>query len=432
MARKGRCPMKLLKINKQMDQWLDALTQDATPGIDECVEYLGTHIEWLKELRNTRQDPEWHAEGNVHIHTGMVLKELYCLMDNELSHISGTDRQALILAALLHDIGKPYRTKDVEINGVVRVACPQHEAVGRSYLAFKLMDLKLSFDVVWTVLGLVGEHHMPKRLVVKNQNRNEYLALSRRANLEFLYWLEVADMKGRVCPDQSLQLQHLDEFKMFAQEYGVWSREHRLDSNFLQLVESESKTAKEYICSTALYEMEAELISLPVEAIARTFEYKNSHSNLLVLCGPSGSGKSTWIERYSEGSTVISLDSIREELAGDRASQKNNGRVVHLAKDRLKECLRRKQDVIWDATNLRSDFRKIICDFGRDYKALVTLVLFLPSESAIFLRNRKRNHPVPNDVLLKQLDGFQFPLVGEAHRMKVIDENGNCHFSTGY
>jgi predicted kinase len=294
------------------------------------------------------------------------------------------------------------------------------------------MDLKLSFDVVWTVLGLVGEHHMPKRLVVKNQNKNEYLALSRRANLELLYWLEVADMKGRDCPDKSLQLQHLDEFKMFARDYGVWNTAHRLDNEFLQSIENESNPAREYIYSTALYEVEAGLVSLPVESIARTFERKNSYSNLVVLCGPSGSGKSTWLGRHVENSTLISLDEIREELGGSRANQKNNGRVVHLAKDRLEECLRNNQNVVWDATNLRSDFRKVLCDFGRDYKALVTLVLFLPSESAIFQRNRKRLHPVPNDVLLKQLDGFQFPLVGEAYRMQVIDERGNCCFSTGY
>ena len=417
---------------QKLDDWLSSLAIDAKPDIDECIEYLGSQFDWLYNLKNTPQDPEWHAEGNVHIHTNMVLGELYKLLEEDASHIKGDKRQSLILAALLHDVGKTVRTKQVEINGIIRIACPQHESIGRSYLAFKLMKLNLSFAVIRRVLGLVGEHHMPKLLVVKNQVKGAYLSLSRRADIELLYWLEVADMRGRSCRDLASQLEYLEEFKMFSEEYGVWDCSHELRGEFSSLFKDENKLEKDYIYSHALYEIEKSLISLPVEAIARTFEYKSNHSNLIVLCGPSGSGKSTWVERNCEDFTLISLDEIREEINGNRRVQKNRGQVLQLAKDRLKACLRKKQNVVWDATNLRSDFRKILCDFGRDYKALVTLVVFLLPEEKLFKNNENRDYSIPRDVLLKQLEGFQFPLAGEAHRMCVVSEKGLVLHRTGY
>ena len=86
-----------------MRHWLQQLQIDATPSIDECVTMLGAEIVWLNDLKNTLQDPTWHAEGNVHIHTRMVLNALYALLRTEATHIQGEQRQALILAALLRN-----------------------------------------------------------------------------------------------------------------------------------------------------------------------------------------------------------------------------------------------------------------------------------------------------------------------------------------
>ena len=406
-----------------MKTWMDSLKHNAEPGIDECVSMLGKHIDWLHELKDTHQDPEWHAEGNVHIHTGMVLDELYQLLRGPAAHISGWQRQALILGALLHDIAKPRRTKEVEIKGIIRVACPQHEAVGRSYLAFKLMALELPFEVIWTVLGLVGEHHMPKQLVVKNQDRGVYLALSRRADPQLLYWLEVADMRGRICPDVNQQLGYLDEFKMFAEEYGIWDKPYTPDALEQQL-EQESQAAKRYLTAYAIADMQSGAITMEEEVLAKHFAHKDRHPHLVVLVGPSGSGKSTHIQRHYKGYRCVSLDEIREEINGCRSSQKNPGQVIHAAKERLKQHLRDKANIVWDATNLRSDFRKIICDFGRDYHALVTMVVFLQPESALARGNANRQFAIPSSVLEKQLHSFQFPLVDEAHEYLVVGQKG--------
>lgn len=413
-------------------EWLCSLTKEATPNIDECVDVLGRNFDWLLRFKATEQDPEWHAEGDVHIHTGMVLDELYLLLGDEASHIKGWRRQALILGVILHDIAKPVRTKRSEIQGVERVVAPQHEDYGRSYLAFKMMALDLPFQVVWTVLNLVGEHHMPKRLAIKNSTRADYWMLARQADTELLYWLEVADMRGRTCPDLKAQLDHLDEFRLFAEEYNIWGASLDVRSALVNQVSNLPSFVQDYVYARALYELEKGKISMPEEAIATTYQHREEHSHLVIMCGPSGSGKSSWIAQNYPEYDLVSLDELRQQFNGDRKSQDNRGQILQQAKELLKVALRAKRGVVWDATNLRTDFRSLIATLGRDYHALVSLVVFLLPEKQLYCNNRNRNYSVPDSVLLRQLESYQLPLLNEAHQYQVIGEGGKTLFRSGY
>ena len=182
--------------------FLQAIYEGATPSMDECVEALGDRIPLLHQYKTTPQDSGWHAEGDVHIHTGMVLAETYRILETEAAHLSKDRRLSLILAALLHDIAKPLTTKKQDIKGITRTVAPRHESKGRSYLAVKLIDTQLPYHIVEEVLGLVGYHHQPKLLVVKDKPPGEYRRIARLADPELLYWLELADMRGRECTRQ--------------------------------------------------------------------------------------------------------------------------------------------------------------------------------------------------------------------------------------
>ncbi|PWQ96754.1 AAA family ATPase [Leucothrix arctica] len=412
--------------------WLEHLAVDAMPTIDECVEQLGPHIDYLNRFKDTPQDHKWHAEGDVHIHTGMVLDELYLLLSNQASHIQGWQRQALILGVILHDIAKPIRTREVDIQGKIRIAAPQHEDIGRSYLAFKLHHLELSFEVVWTVLNLVGEHHMPKRLAIKNMSVSDYWRLARQVNTELVYWLEVADMRGRTCPDLAQQLLYLEEFKLFAEDYGVWGKPLDVRSKLAPELNQLSPHIQDYVYAHALYQLENGKITQPEEALGTTYQHREDHPHVVVMCAPSGSGKSTWINQNYPDYELVSLDVLREEFNGDRSIQKNIGQILQAAKELLRVSLRKKQGVVWDATNLRSDFRALIIDLARDYHALVTLVVMLQPEKTIYKNNLARQYSVPDSVLDKQFDDYQLPALNEAHQYWVVGEKGKTLFRNGY
>ena len=126
--------------------------------------------------------------------------------------------------------------------------------------------------------------------------------------------------------------------------------------------------------------------------------------------------------------TVVSLDALRDELAGKRADQSINGQVLQAAKERLRVVLRRGGKVVWDATNTRRGLRRVPLGLGLDYGALTTLVVFQPPVSTVFARNPARTYSVPPQVIAQQVENAEFPYLPEAHRTLTLDE---YHHETG-
>lgn len=415
-----------------LNLWLARLATDATPSFDECVAQLGAQLPLLLRFKDTPQDAQWHAEGDVHIHTGMVLDELYQLLQTEAKHLQGAPRQALILGASLHDIAKPICTKSYEKDGQMRIGSAGHEAAGRSYLAFKMLAWDLPFEVVWTVLNLVGEHQMPRQLVLKHSSsKAAFLGVARQSNIELLYWLERADIQGRIAVDKALDLMILEEFKQLCQQYQVWETQDQLAEIRPQLA-TLSAPAQAYVAAYAMAELESGKITQAAEALSTTYTHREQYAHLVITCGVSGSGKSTWLQHHFPKYERISLDELREQWNGERGSQEHSGQIRQQAKETLKAALRAKRGVIWDATNVRKDFRSMVADLGRDYHALVTLVVFLLPESELRKNNRAREHVVPDSVLDRQLDSYQLPTLDEAHQFWVVGAKGETLWQSGF
>ena len=409
--------------------FLNEVLEGATPNIDEFVAELGDCLAWLQEYKNTPQDPEWHAEGDVHIHVGMVLDEAYNILQREANHLDKERRLSLILGALLHDIAKPVTTKQQEIGGIVRTVAPRHASRGRSYLAPKLMDMGLPYNVVETTLGLVGYHHDPKQLVTQDKAAGKYKRIARLADPELLYWLELADIRGRECRDKQQQLNYIEMYGLFAKEYRAWARfgeEYQAWREFFrrELVDYDRDT-RDLVFSRAIARWEAGEIFTPKSEIARSYSYRDSFPQVVVTFGVSGSGKSTWIRENLPEHNVVSLDNLRDSVAKSRSDQSQNSKVVQLAKEQLKTFLRSHNKVVWDATNIRRDFRQQVIKISRDYGALVTLVIFHCPESIYFERNKQRRHSIPENVLVRQIEQMEFPELDEGDRVLVVDEQGS-------
>ena len=97
-----------------------------------------------------------------------------------------------------------------------------------------------------------------------------------------------------------------------------------------------------------------------------------------------------------------------------------NGQVLQAARDELKAHLRGNGRVIWDATNLRRELRGTVLQLGYDYGAYVKIVAMRNSHSTLFARNKKRQHPVMESVLLRQLDMLEWPDADEAHELEIF------------
>jgi len=411
---------------KTKDNPIHSLIQDlqkgARPPLKTFIETLGKHFPLLYELEHTQQDPEWHAEGNVAIHTQRVLNEIYQILEHSL--FTEQEQLILILSAVFHDIAKPISTKTRIIRGKERITSPRHADKGRSYLAYKLPDLGLSPETTRSIMAIVGHHHDPKQLIMKNQPNSQYKRLARLAPLHLLYWLELADMRGRTSSDLEEQIEIIEMFKLIVQEGKLWQQNNPY-ANWKVFLQQElnnyPEATQNLILANAIRNYEQEIIYTAHEALARSYEYRDAYSNLIITCGPSGSGKSTWIQKNYPNYQVISLDQLRESLTGKQQDQSKNGLVMQTAKEQLKDVLRKHQNVIWDATSLIKTQRQQITQLGFNYQANVSLAVFHKAQSIIIKQNQERSNPIPQQILEKQLKNTDFPYKDEAHQTTYID-----------
>jgi tRNA nucleotidyltransferase (CCA-adding enzyme) len=173
----------------------------------------------MEPLYDCPQDPEWHPEGNVWIHTLMVIDRARALN-------ADLDRPRLatvMLGAVCHDLGKPATT--ALIDG--RVRSPNHEAVGVEPATRILDRLNVNsldgFDVRGQVLGLVTEHLRPSAFYKAKDDVRDgaFRRLAQKVDLELLVRFSRADCHGRA---GTFDCSAMDWFIERARSLGV---EHR-------------------------------------------------------------------------------------------------------------------------------------------------------------------------------------------------------------
>jgi predicted kinase len=103
-----------------------------------------------------------------------------------------------------------------------------------------------------------------------------------------------------------------------------------------------------------LWEQVLDLMVSPVNG----WDWPRTGQTLHMTVGPSGAGKSTWANQ--QVATVISSDNIREELFGTNDTPRNQGHVFRTARQRMAAVLKSGEDVILDATNVKTADRKRI------------------------------------------------------------------------
>ncbi|MCS6546658.1 HD domain-containing protein [Curtobacterium flaccumfaciens pv. flaccumfaciens] len=119
------------------------------------------HLPELAAVRDVPQDPRWHPEGPVHVHLGAAgdAAARACTADG----IRGDDRVVIVLAAVLHDLGKAGSGTQVLADdaGAVRIRSLGHEVSGAAAAAALLGRLGAPRHIVERVVPLVREHMVP-------------------------------------------------------------------------------------------------------------------------------------------------------------------------------------------------------------------------------------------------------------------------------
>lgn len=173
----------------------------------------------LMPLVGCPQEPEWHPEGDVWVHTLMVI-------DEARKRIDGLERGpavAMMLGAVCHDIGKPATTAFID----GRIRSPGHEEGGVAPATALLDRLNVhtldGCDVRRAVLGLVAHHLKPSafRKSPTPVSDGAFRRLAQKVDLELLARFAKADCHGRT---GDFDCSAMDWFLERARALGV---EHR-------------------------------------------------------------------------------------------------------------------------------------------------------------------------------------------------------------
>jgi tRNA nucleotidyltransferase (CCA-adding enzyme) len=164
-------------------QWLQKLTS------------LSRLFPEIASLIDVPQDPEWHPEGDVFIHTLLTIDRARELIEG----LSYPKRVTVMLAAVAHDFGKPPTT--VFLEG--RWRSRGHEEAGvaptESFLNRLNVHTIEGYDVRTQVITLVREHLKPGEFYKKKDEVGDgaFRRLARKCELDLLYRVASADSLGR-------------------------------------------------------------------------------------------------------------------------------------------------------------------------------------------------------------------------------------------
>jgi tRNA nucleotidyltransferase (CCA-adding enzyme) len=174
----------------------------------------------LHALVGCAQEPEWHPEGDVWVHTLQVVDQARLRVDD----LARPQRLAIMLGAVCHDFGKPATTAFVD----GRIRSIDHEEQGVAPATVFLDRLNIhsidGYDVRTPVLGMVA-HHLKPGMWFKVRDEvgdGAFRRLAQKVDLELLARLAKADCLGR--EPGRFNCQAMDWFLERARSLGV---EHR-------------------------------------------------------------------------------------------------------------------------------------------------------------------------------------------------------------
>ena len=174
----------------------------------------------LVALVGVPQEKEWHPEGNVDVHTLMVVDEARKLIDD----LEFAKKMTVMLGALCHDFGKPATTEFFD----GRWRSYAHDEAGIAPTLSFLDTLGVftldGYDVRASIVQLVRYHLTPGMLYKSKPGDGAFRRLARKVEPDLLYRVAKADSLGRN-PDW------LPPEKRFKAEAQEWFIERMRDLN---------------------------------------------------------------------------------------------------------------------------------------------------------------------------------------------------------
>ncbi|WMJ72287.1 AAA family ATPase [Cytophagaceae bacterium ABcell3] len=357
-------------------------------------EQLKNEFSWIRDMEGVPQDPVFHAEGDVEVHTQMVVKSLLEL--DEYRQLNEQDKHILCAAALLHDVEKRSVTVVEPDN---RVTSKGHAKKGAfTTRAILYAEMGAPFYIREAVVKLVRYHGLPLWVFEKEDAAKAVIATSLEVNTWHLYILAKADVLGRICPDKKDLLYRLDLFKELCHEQDCLGKPKQFPDGLSRFYYFTRK-----------------------ESVPDFVPYDETKFEVTMLSALPGSGKDTYVsQNFTADFPVVSLDNIRRRLNIAPDDTKGNGRVVQEAKEQARGLMRKRQSFIWNATNITRAMREQLIGLFTSYGGKVKIVYLEVPYQTLLKQNSNREYNVPSEILHKMIRKLEVPSLSEAHEVDYV------------
>jgi len=358
-------------------------------------ERIQAQFDWIQAMRGVPQDPLYHAEGDVLVHTRMVAEALIAL--DEWRALPPEEREMMFAAALLHDVAKPACTR-VEFDG--KITSKRHARQGE-LLARELLwqgnnlEIAAPFALRERIAKLVRYHGLPLWFLEKPLPERALIEASQTTRLDRLALLAEVDVRGRICADQQELLDRVHLFRAFAQEQQCYSAPRAFASahSRFQFFRSEGRDP-DYAA------------------------YDDTRFEVVLISGLPGAGKDRWVQDHLADWPLISLDHLRRDLK--ISPEEPQGPVIQAAKEQARDWMRKQQSFVWNATNVTHLLRGQLIDLFASYHARVRIVYVEAPLDEIIRRNAARPARVPEAVIYHLLRKLEVPDLTEAHAVEYV------------
>ncbi len=348
---------------------------------------------WVNDMHGVQQSPIHHAEGDVAVHTQMVLVALLNL--EEYNSLTREEQEVLWTAALMHDIEKRSTTFTDEHGDVVSPGHAKKGAQTTRQILYR--DFQTPFYIRENIVGLVRHHGLPLWVFEKPNPTQALLKASTEVNTKLVAMLAKADVQGRICADANTLLYKIDLFEELCKENNCWGKPKVFSSNLskFQYFRKEDR----HPCFETFDDT--------------TFE-------VILLSGISGSGKDFYISKNYSLLPIISLDDLRRKAKVDYKDSKGNGRIIQEAKEIAKKYLRNHTSFIWNATNITLQMREQLIDLLEPYKPSIKIVYLEVPYKKLLAQNSDRNFAIPASAIEKMIDKLEVPKEWEAVEVQYV------------
>lgn len=158
----------------------------------------------IGDLKEVEQNPKYHPEGNVFIHTMMVVDEGAQVRDKS------KNKRAYMWSLLLHDIGKKPTTKMRK----GKLTSYNHDTVGKRMAVEFLENFNEEESFIEEVTSLI-RWHMQSLFVIKDSSFKNVSEMLKDVDKDEIVLVSRADRLGRGNMNKSERNEVLNDIKKF-------------------------------------------------------------------------------------------------------------------------------------------------------------------------------------------------------------------------